>query len=43
VRPGNAPARALYEQFGFTVSGVRRGYYADTGEDALLLSFDLGG
>jgi ribosomal-protein-alanine N-acetyltransferase len=43
VRPGNAPARALYEQFGFTVCGVRRGYYADTGEDALLLSFDLGG
>lgn len=42
VRLGNGPARALYESFGFTVSGVRRGYYADTGEDALLLSFDLG-
>jgi [ribosomal protein S18]-alanine N-acetyltransferase len=42
VRPGNGPARALYESFGFTVSGTRRGYYADTGEDALLLSFDFG-
>jgi ribosomal-protein-alanine N-acetyltransferase len=42
VRPGNGPARALYGSFGFTVSGLRRGYYADTGEDALLLSFDLG-
>jgi ribosomal-protein-alanine N-acetyltransferase len=42
VRPSNAPARALYEAFGFTPAGVRRGYYADTGEDALLLSCDLG-
>jgi [ribosomal protein S18]-alanine N-acetyltransferase len=42
VRLGNGPARALYESFGFTISGLRRGYYADTGEDALLLSFDLG-
>lgn len=43
VRPSNAPARGLYAAFGFVVRGVRRGYYADTGEDALLLSFDLGG
>jgi ribosomal-protein-alanine N-acetyltransferase len=38
VRPGNAPARALYATFGFDVVGRRRAYYADTGEDALLLS-----
>jgi ribosomal-protein-alanine N-acetyltransferase len=34
VRKGNAPAIALYESFGFQVSGVRRAYYRD-GEDAL--------
>jgi ribosomal-protein-alanine N-acetyltransferase len=41
VRPGNAPARALYEAFGFDVVGTRPGYYADTGEDALLLTCAL--
>jgi ribosomal-protein-alanine N-acetyltransferase len=41
VRPSNAPARALYEAFGFEVVGRRRGYYADTGEDAILLARDL--
>ncbi len=34
VRKGNAPAIALYESFGFQVTGVRRSYYRD-GEDAL--------
>jgi ribosomal-protein-alanine N-acetyltransferase len=41
VRPGNGPALALYETFGFRVVGNRRGYYADTGEDALLLTCAL--
>ena len=41
VRPSNDAARALYAAFGFDVVGTRKGYYADTGEDALLLSFDL--
>ena len=41
VRPGNEPARALYGTFGFGVVGHRRCYYADTGEDALLLTCDL--
>ena len=41
VRPSNAPARALYEAFGFELVGRRRGYYADTGEDALLLASAL--
>jgi ribosomal-protein-alanine N-acetyltransferase len=37
VRSGNVPALALYKSFGFTQAGVRKGYYADTGEDALIL------
>jgi ribosomal-protein-alanine N-acetyltransferase len=37
VRPSNAAAIALYERFGFMVAGRRRGYYADTGEDALIM------
>jgi ribosomal-protein-alanine N-acetyltransferase len=41
VRPGNSPARALYDAFGFVPVGRRTGYYADTGEDALLLSCPL--
>lgn len=38
VRPTNGPARRLYEAYGFAVVGRRRGYYADTGEDALLMA-----
>jgi [ribosomal protein S18]-alanine N-acetyltransferase len=41
VRLGNESARALYESVGFRVVGRRPGYYADTGEDALLLTFPL--
>lgn len=37
VRPGNADALALYETCGFDVVGRRPGYYAETGEDALLM------
>jgi [ribosomal protein S18]-alanine N-acetyltransferase len=37
VRPSNVEARALYETFGFQVVGRRRGYYYDTGEDALVM------
>lgn len=37
VRRGNEPAIALYQALGFGEAGVRKGYYADTGEDALLL------
>ena len=42
VRPSNVEARALYESFGFRVVGRRRGYYYDTGEDALVMEADLG-
>jgi [ribosomal protein S18]-alanine N-acetyltransferase len=37
VRRSNDPARYLYERFGFTVAGVRRGYYTRPVEDALVL------
>lgn len=37
VRESNAPARALYSSFGFTENGVRRGYYKNPKEDAILL------
>ena len=42
VRPSNVEARALYESFGFRVVGRRRGYYYDTGEDALVMQAALG-
>jgi dihydroorotate dehydrogenase electron transfer subunit len=41
VRRSNLPAQKLYEKFGFSVKGVRRAYYSDTGEDALIMSSDL--
>jgi ribosomal-protein-alanine N-acetyltransferase len=37
VRRSNAPALALYEKYGFKAAGVRRRYYADNGEDALIM------
>jgi [ribosomal protein S18]-alanine N-acetyltransferase len=37
VRRSNEAARLLYERFGFTVAGVRIGYYSKPVEDALVL------
>ena len=37
VRVSNVTAIALYERFGFEPSGVRRGYYTDNREDALIM------
>ena len=37
VRRSNEAARRLYERMGFTVAGVRRGYYTNPVEDALVL------
>jgi ribosomal-protein-alanine N-acetyltransferase len=37
VRVSNTSAIALYERFGFEASGVRRGYYTDNREDALIM------
>ena len=41
VRPSNREALPLYESFGFKVVGRRRGYYYDTGEDALVMELKL--
>jgi ribosomal-protein-alanine N-acetyltransferase len=37
VRKSNTGALALYERFGFRSAGVRRRYYADNGEDAVIM------
>jgi ribosomal-protein-alanine N-acetyltransferase len=37
VRPSNTPARHLYSKFGFVPLGLRKNYYRDPPEDALVL------
>jgi ribosomal-protein-alanine N-acetyltransferase len=37
VRVTNHAAQALYHQFGFAPVGIRKNYYAETGEDALIM------
>jgi [ribosomal protein S18]-alanine N-acetyltransferase len=37
VRRSNGGALALYERFGFRSAGVRPRYYADNGEDAVIM------
>ncbi len=37
VRRSNAGAIALYERLGFRAAGVRRRYYQDNGEDAIVM------
>ncbi|MHB9099008.1 MAG: ribosomal protein S18-alanine N-acetyltransferase [Syntrophales bacterium] len=41
VRRSNLAAQIFYEKFGFSVRGVRPGYYSDTHEDALIMWADL--
>jgi ribosomal-protein-alanine N-acetyltransferase len=44
VRVSNTTAIALYEHFDFESSGIRRGYYTDNREDALIMWKDpIGG
>ncbi len=38
VRVSNSVARNLYQKFGMTEKGVRKGYYTDNREDALIMS-----
>ncbi len=37
VRVSNGPAQELYRRFGFAPVGVRRNYYAEINEDALIM------
>jgi [ribosomal protein S18]-alanine N-acetyltransferase len=37
VRISNAAAQTMYRRFGFAPAGVRRGYYVDNAEDAMVM------
>ena len=37
VRMSNAAGQRLYHKYGFKAEGIRRRYYADTGEDAVIM------
>lgn len=41
VRRQNEVAINLYEKYGFETSAIRKGYYRDTGEDALIMWMEL--
>ncbi len=43
VRRSNVAAQRLYEGQGFEARGVRKGYYTDTGDDAIVMVKTLGG
>ena len=40
VRVSNAVAQRLYTKYGFSQAGLRRGYYTDNREDAIVMSTD---
>ena len=40
VRSSNKPAQALYRKFGFAPVGLRRSYYQDNDEDAIIMSLE---
>jgi len=41
VRPSNYAARSLYNKLGFKVLGIRKNYYSDPREDAMLMGKSL--
>lgn len=41
VRPSNREAQSLYRRAGFAPVGLRKGYYTDTREDAIIMWKDL--
>jgi len=41
VRKSNLPAQRLYESFKFATTGLRKGYYSDNGEDALVMTLEV--
>ncbi len=42
VRVSNNTALLFYEKSGFRKIGLRKGYYSDTKEDAIIMSLDIG-
>ena len=42
VRPSNTVARELYKKLGFKEKGLRKRYYTDTNEDAIIMWVELG-
>ncbi len=40
VRASNLPAQRLYEKYGFRPAGIRRRYYSDNNEDAVIMWTD---
>ena len=43
VRKSNVVAQKMYQSLGFLAKGVRKGYYSDDGEDALVMTLELQG
>ena len=43
VRPSNTAARGLYKAYDFIEVNIRKGYYSDNGEDAIVMCKALGG
>jgi ribosomal-protein-alanine N-acetyltransferase len=41
VRAGNEAAQRLYRSMGFEFRGIRKGYYTDTGEDAVIFDREV--
>ncbi|MDI6727466.1 MAG: ribosomal protein S18-alanine N-acetyltransferase [Thermodesulfovibrionales bacterium] len=41
VRSSNYAARKLYEKFGFNMVGIRKGYYVNPAEDAVIMMMEL--
>jgi len=40
VRASNVTAQKLYQKYGFTVRGIRQGYYTDNREDGVIMTVD---
>ncbi len=40
VRVSNIAAQRMYTKLGFLPRGVRRRYYSDTGEDAIIMTLE---